>query len=75
MSRVKDLLNELHLLLGEDLVNLIRSGKATSADRSVARQFLKDHNIDVPQSDPHLAALAAAAAYHDEDDVRSPQPH
>lgn len=71
MSRIKDLLHELHLLLGEDLVNLIRTGKATSADRSVARAFLKDHNIDVPSTDPHLAALAAAAAHHDEDDINA----
>lgn len=68
-SRIEELLGELHLLLGEDLVRLIRNGAATSADRSVARQFLKDHNIDVPKTDPHLAALAAAAAHHDDDDV------
>jgi hypothetical protein len=69
MSRIAELLGELHLLLGEDLVKLIRNGSATSADRSVARQFLKDHNIDVPRTDPHLAALAAAASFHDEDDA------
>lgn len=70
--RIKALLAELHLLLTEDLVNLIRKGTATSADRSVARQFLKDQGIDLPKSDPHLAALAAAAAHVDDDDVYSP---
>lgn len=72
---ITDLLAKLHLLLGQDLVRRIETGTATSADLSVARQFLKDHNIDVPRTDPHMAALAAAAAHHDDDDVRSGLTH
>lgn len=75
MSRIAELLDKLHLLLGEDLIRRIEDGSATSADLSVARAFLKDHNIDVPKSDPHLAALTAAAAHHDADDVAPYRPH
>ena len=56
-----DLFEKLHGLLGEELVRRITTGEATSADLSVARQYLKDNNVDshVEQgADNYLTKLA-----------------
>lgn len=57
-------------LLAEDLVQRIRCGEATSADLSVARQFLKDNGIDasLQQSDP-LLNLAKSLPFDNLEDV------
>ena len=57
-------------LLAEDLVNRIQCGDATSADLSVARQFLKDNGIDasLQQSDP-LLNLAKSLPFDNLEDV------
>jgi len=57
-------------LLAEDLVQRIRHGEATSADLSVARQFLKDNGIDasLQQSDP-LLNLAKSLPFDNLEDV------
>ncbi len=64
---MKKVLNNLHSLLAQELTAKIESGEATSAELSVARQFLKDNNIDgtVEQSDP-LANLAKVLPFTDE---------
>ena len=64
---MKKALNNLHSLLAQELTAKIESGEATSAELSVARQFLKDNNIDgtVEQSDP-LANLAKVLPFTDE---------
>ena len=66
----KETMNRLHDLLAEELTNKISSGEATSAELSVARQFLKDNGIDgtVEQSDP-LANLAKILPFSDEREV------
>lgn len=74
-DEIASLQDEMHLLFTRDLVGLLRSKTASSADRSVIRQYMKDQNINAPQNDPHLAALAAAAAHADADDVRTSLPH
>ena len=63
----KETMNQLHGLLAEELTNKIISGEATSAELSVARQFLKDNGIDgtIEQSDP-LANLAKILPFSDE---------
>ena len=39
-------LKAIHEALCTDLLNKIKSGEASSADLSVARQFLRDNGID-----------------------------
>jgi len=58
MANMKELMETLHSQIGEELLRRIQSGEATSADLSVARQFLRDNGIDATaaQSEP-LARL------------------
>jgi len=48
MSDLGRLLEELHNETAQVLLDRIKSGEATAADLSVARQFLKDNGIDSP---------------------------
>lgn len=61
----KDALNALHGALALDLARLLKDGTATSADRSVIRQFLKDNNIDAVAGVPGtpMAALTDALPF------------
>ena len=54
MVDMKKLMETLHHGIGEELLRRIQTGEATSADLSVARQFLKDNGIDASanQSEP-----------------------
>ncbi|MGQ0621490.1 MAG: hypothetical protein ACT4QA_16475 [Panacagrimonas sp.] len=45
MSDLNALLAQIHEGLARDLLSKIKSGEATAADLSVARQFLKDNAI------------------------------
>jgi len=53
-NNLQDLLAKLHEAVGDELLQRIQSGEATSADLSVATKFLKDNgiNIDVEDSPP-----------------------
>ena len=42
----EEVLKKIHNALCSDLLNKIQSGEASSADLSVARQFLKDNGFD-----------------------------
>lgn len=79
MSELASLFDQLQLVLTKDLLRRIQSGEATASELNVARQLLKDNHIDAPKTDPHLAALAAAAAaskpHLDDDDVYSGLTH
>lgn len=44
---LEDLLYELHEGLATDFLSRLKSGEMTSAELNVARQFLKDNNIDL----------------------------
>lgn len=46
MANIDDLLQELHGALVQELLTKVRSGDATAADLSVARQLLKDHGVN-----------------------------
>lgn len=74
-AQLAALLDEMQMLFGEDLTDLLRKKTATSADRSVIRQYLKDNHVEAPKDDPHLAALAAAASHHDDDDINAVRTH
>lgn len=51
-------LKELHGVLAEELLKRVKDPDAKSADLNVARQFLKDNNIDaVPTEDSPLKKL------------------
>lgn len=45
-DNLKKTLSDLHLKLAQDLLSRVESGEATTADLSVARQFLKDNGVD-----------------------------
>ena len=46
MAKDNQVLKDLFNLMAEELVRKIAMGEASSADLSVARQFLKDNGID-----------------------------
>ena len=59
MTKLNKILDELHVRLGEELLEKLRSGKARASDLNVARQFLRDNNIDcVPVEGSPLQQLA-----------------
>ena len=58
MDKNFKILEKLHLLLAKELTDKITSGEAKAGDLNVARQFLKDNNIDaVPVEDSPLQKL------------------
>ena len=60
------LLEELHNETAKLLLDRIKSGEATAADISVARQFLKDNGIDsVSFKDSPISNLAAVLPFGD----------
>ena len=63
----KELLEAMHGALTEALLRKIRSGEATSADLSVARQFLRDNGVDaVPSKSNGLKELHDKLPFKDE---------
>lgn len=71
MSDKADKFNLLHSLMIETLMDKIKSGTATAADLSVARQFLKDNNIDcTTKAKPELEKLAGMTLPSFTDDPR-----
>lgn len=63
-------LSKLHKALAEVLTELIKSGEASAAELSVARQFLRDNNIDcIPKKGNPLGSLMEALPFPDEDGV------
>lgn len=64
------LLNEMHGVLTQQLLARIKSGEATAADFNVARQLLKDNNIQaVPVKDSPLQKLTDAIPEFEDDDA------
>ena len=58
-KKLEKVLDELHTELAETLLQKVRSGEAKASDLNVARQFLKDNNVDnIPVEDSPLAELA-----------------
>ena len=72
-AATKDFLALLHDDLAKALSKKIKSGEATAADMSVARQFLKDNGIDaIPTKGNPLSELQDALpefSADDEDDA------
>ena len=67
INKEKDLEN-LHSELTQKLLDKIRSPEVTASELNVARQFLKDNNIDaLPVKDSTLAKLAENLPFSEED--------
>ena len=70
---VKEGLESLHAELAKQLLGRVKSGQATAADLSVARQFLKDNNVDsTPAEGTPFGELARSVPFQgaDEGDFR-----
>ena len=58
MDKNLKILKTIHYELAKHILDLIKSGEAKAGDLNVARQFLKDNNIDaVPVEDSPLQKL------------------
>ena len=67
MSKLNTILDELHVELGEELLQKLRSGKAKASDLNVCRQFLKDNSYEVPPTQEHpLKHLVDELPFDDE---------
>lgn len=65
-------LSNLHEELAKKLLEKVRSGEVTAAELNVARQFLKDNNIDgVPKEGTPLGNLVDALPFTSDDDRSS----
>ena len=63
-------LEELHEELAKVLLDRVKNPDAKSADLNVARQFLKDNNIDaVPVKDSPLEQLMKELPFNEEKSV------
>ena len=69
MVDLATLLENLHNETALLLLERIKSGEATAADLSVARQFLKDNGIDsVTFQNSPISKLAAVLPFEDSDE-------
>jgi|TARA_B100001939_G_scaffold10586_1_gene9355 hypothetical protein len=67
---MSDNLKELHNELAKVLLDRVKNPDAKSADLNVARQFLKDNNIDaVPVKDSPLEQLMKELPFNEEKSV------
>ena len=65
-----DILKELHKSLAEELLTRIKSGEEKASILNVARQFLKDNNIEaIPVEDSPLKSLIDELPFDDEEEV------
>jgi len=73
---LQDLLAKLHEAVGNELLQRIISGEATSADLSVATKFLKDNgiNIDVEDSPPIMNLVKSLPFSDDQKESNRPSP-
>ena len=63
-------LSELHDLVINDLIDKIRSGEAKAADLNVARQLLKDNNIEaIPADNSPLQNLIDELPFNDREET------
>lgn len=66
---LEKILAELHSEMATKLLEKVRSGEVTAAELNVARQFLKDNNIDAaPKKDSPLANLVDELPFTDADE-------
>lgn len=69
MANQKDTLELLHKVLAEQLLERVKDPEAKPADLNVARQFLKDNNIDgLPVDGSPLGDLVKTLPNFSDDD-------
>lgn len=68
MTKVSDILNELHEATAVELLGRIRSGEAKPADLSVAVKFLKDNGIEAIPTDGSILQSLLSELPFDEDE-------
>lgn len=67
-NKSNDKLKELHTLLANNLIALVKSGEAKASDLNVARQFLKDNDItSIPAQSNSLQTLLAAMPFEEDE--------
>ena len=49
VAKINEILEEIQLVLAQELLDKLKSGKARASDYNVARQLLKDNSYEVPQ--------------------------
>ncbi len=65
----EELLEQLHKLTAEELINRIVSGEATAGELGVAVRFLKDNGIDVSEkAESPMLELASVVPFKPEVD-------
>jgi hypothetical protein len=58
-NNIDEINSAIHLALARKLLDRIQSGEVSAADLSVARQYLKDNNVDATrEQNPHMIPLA-----------------
>ena len=66
----QDIMNQLHRLLAETLTARVKDPEAKTGDLNVARQFLKDNNIDaLPVENSPLSDLVKSLPDFADDDT------
>lgn len=69
-KEVQEALDSLHTALATELLKRVKAGTATASDLSVARQFLKDNNIDsVPAEGTPIRDLALQVPFGEPDEA------
>jgi hypothetical protein len=67
-DKKEDILNDLHAKLAKSLLDRVNDPECKSSDLNVARQFLKDNNVDAePIAESPLAKLANQLPFSDEE--------
>lgn len=65
MTAPKELLENLHRAVAEDLLDKIKSGEATAAEISAAIKFLKDNGIEaIPSAGSPLGDLVDSLPFN-----------
>ena len=71
-----EVLAAIHKAMADDLLRKVQSGEATAAELNVARQFLRDNNINtVPTRDNGLQDLHEALPFPGDTDDESEFKH
>ena len=70
MTKLNKILDELQLVLAEELLDKLKSGKARASDYNVARQMLKDNSYEVlPTQENPLRHLVDELPFSEEETV------
>lgn len=64
----KEILEQIHNALSQELLRKIQDGSATATELNVARQFLKDNGVDcAPEASQPMLNLARIMPFDEEE--------